>query len=97
MTVQSSMDSAILNTHEANSNDVIIAGDFNIYLLKVNDKHVFSDYFDMLKSHSFYPKITLPTRALYRIMIYRSYRYFDYTIYIILFILVTQYFNRYFA
>ncbi len=51
----------ILNTLEANSNDVIIAGHFNIDLLKVNDKHVFSDYFDMLTSHSFYPNITLPT------------------------------------
>ncbi len=54
--------SPILNILEANSNDVIIADDFNIDLLKVNDKHVFSDYFDMLTSHSFYPNITLPTR-----------------------------------
>ncbi len=54
--------SPILNTLEANSNAVIITGDFNIDLLKVNDKHVFSDYFDMLTSHSFYPNITFVTR-----------------------------------
>ncbi len=28
----------------------------------MNDKHIFSEYFDLLISHSFYPKITLPTR-----------------------------------
>ncbi len=54
--------SQILNTLESNNTDVIIAGDFNIDLLKINEKQVFGDYFDMLTSHSFYPKITLPTR-----------------------------------
>ncbi len=39
-----------------------MTGDFNIDLLKINDKHVIGEYFDMLTSHSFYPKITLPTR-----------------------------------
>ncbi len=34
----------ILNTLEANNTDVIIAGHFNIDLLKVNGKHVFSNY-----------------------------------------------------
>ncbi len=38
------------------------AGDFNINLLKMNDKHVIIEYFDMLTSHSFYPKITVPIR-----------------------------------
>lgn len=46
---------------ESNNTEVIIAGDYNINLLKI-DKPVISDYFDMLTSHSFFPKITLPTR-----------------------------------
>lgn len=54
--------SPILNILESNNTDAIVTGDFNIDLLKINKKHVFSDYFDMLTSHSFYPKITLPTR-----------------------------------
>ncbi len=36
---------------------VIIAGDFNIDLLKINDKNTFSEYFDMLTNNSFYPKL----------------------------------------
>ncbi len=52
----------MLNTLEINNNAIIIIGDFNIDLLKINGKHVFSEFFDMLKNHSFYPKITLPTR-----------------------------------
>ena len=47
---------------ESSNTDVILAGDYNINLLKINDKPVIGDYFDMLTSHSFYPKITLPTR-----------------------------------
>ncbi len=46
--------SPILDTLETNNNKAIIA---IIDLLKINNKHVVSDYFD-----SFYPKITLPTR-----------------------------------
>ncbi len=53
---------SILNTLESNKNETIITGDFNIDFLKINEKHVFSEYFDLLISHSFYPKITLPTR-----------------------------------
>ena len=47
---------------ESGNTDVVIAGDYNIDLLKINDKPVISEYFDMLTSHSFFPKITLPTR-----------------------------------
>ncbi len=42
--------------------EVIITGDFNIDLLKVDDKHIIGEYFDMLTSYSFYPKSTVPTR-----------------------------------
>ena len=40
----------------------IITGDFNIDLLKLNEKAIIADYFDQLTNQSFYPKITLPTR-----------------------------------
>ena len=42
--------------------ELIIAGDYNIDLLKVNEKDVIREFFDILTSHSLYPKITLPTR-----------------------------------
>ncbi len=47
---------------EKNNGVVIISGNFNIDLLKLNDKQVISDYFDMFTNRNFYPKITLPTR-----------------------------------
>ncbi len=47
---------------EGNNNEAILAGDFNIHLLKLNNKMVFSEYFDILTSKNVYPKITLPTR-----------------------------------
>ncbi len=43
-------------------NDVILAGDFNINILKINEKPKIIEYFDMLTNYSFFPKITLPTR-----------------------------------
>ena len=42
--------------------ETIITGDFNIDLLKVNDKIKIGDYFDLFCTNGFYPKITLPTR-----------------------------------
>ncbi len=42
--------------------EVIIAGDFNIDLLKRADKEVLAEYFDMFTRHSVFPKITLLTR-----------------------------------
>ena len=45
-----------------NNRDVVIAGDFNINLLKIHKKPLFSDYFDAITAISFLPKITLPTR-----------------------------------
>ncbi len=40
----------------------MVTGDFNIDVLKINDKHIKGEYFDKLTSHSFYPTITVPTR-----------------------------------
>jgi hypothetical protein len=54
--------SQILEKYESNRNEVIFTGDYNIDLLKINEKHKISEYFDMLTGHSFYPKITVPTR-----------------------------------
>ncbi len=39
---------------------MILAGDFNIDLLKINEKNIISEYFNMITS--IYPKITVPTR-----------------------------------
>ncbi len=48
--------------HWKNGYEAIATGDFNIDVLKINDKHIISEYFDKLTSYSFYPKITVPTR-----------------------------------
>ena len=37
-------------------------GDFNIDLLKIHEKRLYSEYFDNLLSEGFHPKISLPTR-----------------------------------
>ena len=39
-----------------------MAGDFNIDLLRLNEKPIFNDYFDMLITDHFSPTISLPTR-----------------------------------
>ena len=44
------------------SSDSIIVGDFNMNLLQLNEKELFSDYLDSFVCHGFFPKITLPTR-----------------------------------
>ena len=42
--------------------DVVLPGDYNINLLKINERAKFAEFFYYMLSHSFYPKITLPTR-----------------------------------
>ena len=42
--------------------EVIIAGDFNIDLLKINENATLGDYFNSLVAQSFFRQITLPTR-----------------------------------
>ncbi len=44
---------SVLVILEKNNKEVILAGDFNIDLLKINGKHIISEYFDMLTSNSF--------------------------------------------
>ena len=53
---------SIISSFDKRNLDIIIEGDFNMNLLKLNDKELYNDYFDMLTSLSYFPKITLPTR-----------------------------------
>ncbi len=48
--------SPVLKSLEKNKSEVIVSGAFNIDLFKINNKQVFSDYYDMLTNNSFYPK-----------------------------------------
>ena len=52
----------VLSNLQRQNNEVVIAGDFNIDLLKLNSKIVFTDFFDSITSFSFFPQITFPTR-----------------------------------
>ena len=54
--------STVLSTIERKTNDVLLAGDFNINLLKLNENETCSEFFDSLLAHSFLPQITVPTR-----------------------------------
>ncbi len=36
-----------LNKYESDSNEVLIAGDFNINLIEINDKHIINEYVDV--------------------------------------------------
>ena len=51
----------VLNQFNTKNKEVVIAGDFNIDLLRLNEKPIFNDYFDMLITNHFSPTITLPT------------------------------------
>ena len=42
--------------------EAAIAGDMNIDLLKINERNIFTEYFDSMVSHGFSPCITLPPR-----------------------------------
>ena len=42
--------------------DLVLAGDYNLNLLKINENEICCEFFDLLTSHSLFPHITLPTR-----------------------------------
>lgn len=44
------------------NSEIVLAGDFNLDLLNVNNKQIISAYFDLFLSYNFIPSITLPTR-----------------------------------
>ena len=52
----------ILEKFKDSRNELVIAGDLNIDVLKINDKPFFNKIFDLFTSYSLFPKITLPTR-----------------------------------
>ena len=52
----------ILNYLNNSKAEYMIGGDWNINLLKVNERPVFSDFLDLMFNKGMCPKITLPTR-----------------------------------
>ena len=55
--------STVISTlKECGKKNIILAGDYNINILKVNEQDFCSTFFDTLTSFSLFPLITLPTR-----------------------------------
>ena len=52
----------VLTKLDSDNKDILLAGDLNINLLKNNERELFADFLEKLTNHSFYPKMTLPTR-----------------------------------
>ena len=52
----------ILYNFQRRNCEMIIAGDFNIDLLKIRERPIINDYFETIISNGFIPKISLPTR-----------------------------------
>ena len=52
----------ILSLYENLNMDIVLTGDTNVNLLKINKKEVISDFLDSIMNLSYFPKITLPTR-----------------------------------
>ena len=51
-----------LNYFNRSNHEVILAGDFNVNLLDLQKTIAYNEFFDTMTQHSFFPKITLPTR-----------------------------------
>ncbi len=47
---------------KSSKNEIIIAGDYNVNFLDVNNINIISEYFDMYATPSFYLKIAVPIR-----------------------------------
>ena len=56
--------SPVLDILQKENTYAAIVGDFNINLLQINEREKFEDFYDLMCTNSFYPKITLPTRFL---------------------------------
>ena len=52
----------VLNHLNNTKTEYLIGGDWNINLLKINERPAFSDFLDLMFNKSLYPKITLPTQ-----------------------------------
>ena len=55
--------SPIINTLQKENKYATIVGDFNINLLQINEREKFDEFFDLMCTNNFFPKITLPTRS----------------------------------
>ena len=51
----------LLTSLDKSNSGIIITGDFNINLLKLNKKAIYDKFYDILTTNSFLPKITTPT------------------------------------
>ena len=51
-----------LHTLSKENSYSILEGDFKIDFLKLNERHIFSTFFDSMCSSGFFPHITVPTR-----------------------------------
>ena len=58
--------SPIIDKLKKENSYAAISGDFNINLLQINEREKYDDFFDMMCSNNFYPKIMLPTRIAKR-------------------------------
>ena len=54
--------SMILTQLHKSKSEVVIAGDFNFDMLKLNENNIVSNSFDIITSQMFHPTITRPTR-----------------------------------
>ena len=52
----------IINTLTKGNNELILAGDFNINLLKCDTLELYNEYYEMFLTKGLFPNITLPTR-----------------------------------
>ena len=52
----------IIEKFSSDFSKFLVLGDFNIDLLKINERQVFSDFLDKMIHRSLFPTITLPTR-----------------------------------
>ena len=55
--------SPIINTLQKENKYATIVGDFNMNLLQINEREKFDEFFDLMCTNIFFPKITLPTRS----------------------------------
>ena len=55
--------SPIINTLQKENKYAATVGDFNINILQINEREKFEEFFDLMCTNNFFPKITLPTRS----------------------------------
>ena len=52
----------VTNTLSKGKTNTVISGDFNINLLEINDRLKYQEFFDLMITQGFFPKIVFPTR-----------------------------------